>query len=100
MKVELIGNGELRFEGENTEEREFLGDLHSALCEPRDAHYEMFRQVYPFNKGQDKPSQRNRSSLWEKWITITPRVSSAHFHDGSLILSIRESADKSAQTER
>ncbi len=101
MKTRLIGGNELRFESESDEEGKFLIELHNALYEPREAHYQTFLRVFPFRRGiLGKIFQPNRGSLWEKWLTISPRVSSARFHDGSLILSIKEHANKSAQAER
>lgn len=99
MKVTLIASNELRFEGENDAEKRFLRELHIALGEPRNAHYEMFRKVYPFRGGWwGRLFQRNRSSLWEEWLSINTRVGAATFHDGSLILTITERTNTSAHT--
>lgn len=92
MKAELTNDGGLRLEGETPQENEFLRRLHSGLTKPREAHFEMFRRVYPFRKGiLGKYLAQKRRELWGKWLTINTPVSSAHFHDGSVIIDVKES---------
>ncbi len=93
MRAILVGSNELRFEAETAEEQEFLSELQTALSENRNAHYEMFCQVYPWKGFFARLFQYKRSSLWRKWLTISPRVRSALFHDNSLILSVMKNTE-------
>lgn len=106
MKVNIFGVNELQFEGENAAEKILLFNLHKALCETRDARESVFRKaVASFRPGMlgrlyNRIFNPNRSALWEEWNSVGSRVSSARFHNGTVVLSIKLMVDSSAQTER
>jgi hypothetical protein len=93
MKAGLTAEGDLRFEPETKDDRKYLSRLHAGIMEQYDAYWERFRQT---NQPKSILRRLLLVSTLQKRGWSQPRVSSAHYHDGSLILKV----DNGARTER
>jgi hypothetical protein len=93
MKTELLGNTGILLVAESDAEQMFLNELHKTVNEGQRARASVFRRAVGPHRtgilGRIIEVFRSRKALWNEWDSIQQKVSTAYFHDCTLVLHIK-----------